>query len=79
MVPGLPNAKGSVLFTIPYTNSNSSGALALSSSSQNYCVGQEYQSVGKSLTLDLSKDNPLYGASDTVQPPAIQLIPQIKY
>lgn len=29
--------------------------------------------------LDASKDNPVYGKSNTVQPPAITLIPQIKY
>lgn len=29
--------------------------------------------------LDASKSNPIYGSSDTVQPPAISLIAQIKY
>lgn len=29
--------------------------------------------------FDASKSNPIYGNSSTVQPPAIQLIPQIKY
>lgn len=31
------------------------------------------------LVLDASRSNPVYGASDTVQPPAITLIAQIKY
>lgn len=30
-------------------------------------------------TADASKSNPIYGSSDTVQPPAISLIAQIKY
>ena len=29
--------------------------------------------------FNASKSNPIYGNSSTVQPPAIQLIPQIKY
>lgn len=29
--------------------------------------------------FDAMADNPMYGASDTVQPPALALIPQIKY
>ena len=31
------------------------------------------------LKFDASKSNPIYGASNTVQPPAIQLIPQLRY
>ena len=31
-----------------------------------------------SLSFDASKSSPIYGNSSTVQPPAIQLIPQIK-
>ena len=31
------------------------------------------------LHLDASKSNPIYGRSDTVQPPAISLMPQIRY
>lgn len=30
-------------------------------------------------TFDASKSNAIYGSSDTVQPPALALIPQIKY
>ena len=31
------------------------------------------------MLFDASKSNPLYGKSDTVQPPAIQLISQLRY
>ena len=34
---------------------------------------------GGQLKFDASLSNTLYGASDTVQPPAMVLIPQIKY
>lgn len=30
-------------------------------------------------TWDLSKSNSIFGKSNTVQPPALQLIPQIKF
>ena len=34
---------------------------------------------GCRICIDANKGNPIYGNSSTVQPPAIQLIPQIKY
>lgn len=36
-------------------------------------------SPGVNANFDASKSNPVYGASETVQPPAISLIAQIKY
>ena len=42
--------------------------------------GADTTSQGSASTLfKASKSNPIYGNSTTVQPPAIQLIPQIKY
>lgn len=44
-----------------------------------------YQTVSDSTrdgtytSIDASYSNPIYGNSNTVQPPAIQLVPQIKY
>ena len=42
-----------------------------------------YQSASTSaacnLEFDASRSNAIYGSSDTVQPPALSLIPQIKY
>lgn len=35
--------------------------------------------INGTVTFDASRSNSIYGASDTVQPPAITLIPQIKY
>lgn len=42
--------------------------------------GTETQvNVPTELTLNANSYNPIYGASDTVQPPAIVLIPQIRF
>ena len=38
-----------------------------------------YQAPGVNLHFDASKSNPIYGASEAVQPPAITMIAQIKY
>ena len=38
-------------------------------------TGQGPQVIG----LDAARSNPIYGASSTVQPPAISLLPQIKF
>ena len=37
------------------------------------------ETVAQRYTWDLSKSNSIYGTSNTVQPPALCLIPQIKY
>lgn len=42
----------------------------------NYGVGSAVRST---IGIDASRANPIYGHSDTVQPPAITLIAQIKY
>ena len=45
-----------------------------------YSYGAGNGSVyGGIVTLDASKSNPIYGASATVQPPALTMIAQIKY
>lgn len=41
--------------------------------------GELYTERGSILMFDASRSNPIYGASDTVQPPAFSMIAQIKY
>ena len=41
--------------------------------------GNDLTSPGVNAYFDASKSNPIYGSSETVQPPAISLIAQIKY
>lgn len=37
------------------------------------------ETVAQRYTWDLSKSNSIYGTSSTVQPPAVRLIPQIRF
>ena len=75
---GLPNIEGKITVKIPWSSSNSTGALELESVNQSYCNGQEWQNMGQTINIDSSRSNPVYGASDTVQPPALTLLPCIK-
>lgn len=79
---GLPNLKGKVLEssaggfkadsqTTPFAYENTG-----SFDGQVPIIGGNKSS---SILFDASKSNPIYGRSDTVQPPAISLIAQIKY
>ena len=61
----------------------SSGALTISRTMSNFTpIVSSDSSVGANndtISIDASKSNPIYGASSTVQPPAIKLIPVIRY
>ena len=52
-------------------------------SSDNRTIWGDYNDIVRinpaGFTFNAARSNPIYGASDTVQPPAIQLIPQIRY
>ena len=79
---GLPNLKGKVLEsyaggfkaesqTAPFAYEDTG-----SFDGQLSIIGGNKSS---SILFDASKSNPIYGASETVQPPALSLIAQIKY
>lgn len=38
-----------------------------------------YMKSNNKIILDASRSNPIYGSSDTVQPPSLVLLPIIKY
>lgn len=85
--PALPNITGtySLHTTISslYSNiGNFEGAFfpkARTSATQ-FQAGYSTDSSGRyNLAFDASLSNPIYGNSNTVQPPTIQLLPQIKY
>ena len=61
----------------------SSGALTISRAVSNFTpIVSSDSSVGANndtISIDASKSNPIYGASSTVQPSAIKLIPIIRY
>ena len=42
-------------------------------------IGTGTNVTTKELLMDASLSSQIYGAADTVQPPTIQLLPQIKY
>ena len=70
---GLPNIEGNIGIG---ANWNPTGAIYLSSE------WQKRASPGYSaqlLAFDASRSNPIYGSSDTVQPPSLVLLPIIKY
>ena len=79
---GLPNITGRVIETHAggfYFGRNDPPFYSKSTASfqgkLNFIDGNQSSSV----YMDLSKANPIYGASSTVQPPAIKLIPIIRY
>ena len=81
--PGLPNITG-VIYDIrthkPKSSNDYSGAF-----SHSYSYGNVLPSANGNVDavinarFDASLSNPIYGASNTVQPPALQLIPQIMF
>lgn len=78
---GLPNIKGSFsghLLGYQVESTNSDGAFYITGRSDRQAGGGGYSNM-PSFNFDASKSNPIYGRSDTVQPPALSLIAQIKY
>ena len=75
---GLPNITGGPIGT-ESIEEQLAGALFRDGSVTQYGVTSANTHVWSRIKFDASKSNPIYGASDTVQPPAIALIAQIKY
>ena len=82
---GLPNITGSYTNDYNYYAVNVAGTSgAISATTKNVLYfrgdGGSAGNVGlHDLIIDASKSNSIYGSSQTVQSPAIQSIPQIKY
>ena len=81
--PGLPNIIGNILMITGTKNAanESNGAFK---TTQVPMIGLESSDIGmyayrRNENFDASLSNAIYGASTTVQPPAIVLIPQIRY
>lgn len=77
---GLPNITGNVGDFISggsYTPKQSEGAFKKTEGNSMERSGA--QRAGYKVKFDASDSNPIYGRSDTVQPPALSLIAQIKY
>lgn len=81
LAAGLPNIQGSFQETVnrTYFNGNYTGALKAMNYDRSTLQGTEGGNGEGGFIFDASLSNKIYGASDTVQPPAIVLIPQIRY
>lgn len=81
--PGLPNITGSLVFEQDAMSSTGNeGCIWYSSGSQHPgAIHYKYNLDGNGgfVKVDASKSNPIYGASDTVQPPALTCRYIIKY
>ena len=85
LAAGLPNITGEILAMLNTVNDTSvpagSGALKLTTKERqnSNIVLVDGGDMSCTVTFNASQSNNIYGSSTTVQPPAIQLIPQIKY
>ena len=76
---GLPNITGVTTWHIANGyNGQSSGAFVATNAANSGMLGNS-SGGGISEDFDASRSNPIYGRSDTVQPPALTMIAQIKY
>ena len=80
---GLPNITGTT-FNIYALSDGTSGAMSnpvTSSTSPLHIQANltEGDQIQRFIYFNAHKSNAIYGASNTVQPPALQLIPQIKF
>ena len=81
---GLPNISGqiwNIAYQEAYKSSDSSnGAFSKRTADEGTSfIGTTQQYTADGFVFDASDSNAIYGASTTVQPPALKLIPQIKF
>lgn len=77
MDAGLPNITG--IFNVDMAAGSGDNKLFTVSNNRTRASADDGYYGNTRFTFDASKSNAIYGASTTVQPPALQLIPQIKY
>ena len=79
VVAGLPNITGAYN-TRDSTATEYQGAISYKQQNKVYSFDWTSNQYGNGVrSFDASKSNPIYGHSETVQPPAIKLIPIIRY
>ena len=80
LAAGIPNITGKMPWAGVSTNpDNAEGALFASNLRRGYTYNTSTPYYAYDLNLDASLSNTIYGKSEIVQPPAIQLLPQIKF
>ena len=80
IAPGLPNIIGTVGDLVNQSSGNAQGAFYASYGTHDLAAGSSGNTEKAGTTkFEAALSNVIYGNSDTVQPPAFALIPQIKY
>ena len=80
MAPALPEITGE--FRLAGTTSSTTyakGSFSISYSGGDYQGGHEAGGPNPTVKFMASYSNTIYGAADTVQPPSLALVPQIKF
>ena len=73
---GLPNITGRIQTKAQLLNNEGAFTIPVQNNTNENASGNNY---GDMLGFDASLSSAIYGASDTVQPPSIALIPQIRF
>ena len=76
---GLPNIVGRIAMRYGVIKGEASGAFSVSAGEDNTSSTYTGSQPASYFSFNAGSSNAIYGNSTTVQPPAIQLIPQIKY
>lgn len=80
LTAGLPNITGTV-GDYHTSDRNQNGAFSIIENHSTLTRGASSSGIEyyDNISFDASRSSTIYGNSDTVQPPAIVLIPQVKY
>ena len=73
----MPNITGNIFFSGNSAAGGANGCFASAGSRTFWASGDSHGGID--INMNASRSNSIYGASSTVQPPALQLITQIKY
>ena len=80
LTAGLPNITGTVGdYHTNIRNQNGSFTIIENHSTLTRGASSSGTEIYDNISFDASRSSTIYGNSDTVQPPAIVLIPQVKY
>lgn len=83
LVTGLPDISGKIYNTESVGAFFCSGSVesdgAFSVTTPSNSTGASGSNTGVNIAFSASRCSAIYGASDTVQPPALSLLPQIKF
>lgn len=79
IVAGLPNITGTIFFRERIDGVPSWGAFSETKEYSNKTYHSGGDGYNTKVTLDASKSNKIYGASETVQPAAVKMLPIIRY